>query len=77
MVHNGYKTFNLPALLVEELKVWRMAFSNASGKSMSYADIIYEMIRALPTTHPDVMAEMEHILAKHPELTVSLRETNK
>ena len=44
MAKNGYTTLNLPSSLVEELKVWRMAFGNAYGKPVSYADMLRGML---------------------------------
>ena len=68
MAKNGYTTLNLPTALVEELKIWRMAFNGAYGRSMSYAEILRSMIDCLPETEPGVVLEMDHLLSQHKEL---------
>lgn len=68
MAKNGYTTLNLPSALVEELKVWRMAFSNAYGKPVSYGEMIRGMLDCLEDTEPGVFEELETILTKHPDL---------
>ncbi len=68
MAKNGYTTLNLPTALVEELKVWRMAFNTSYGKTISYAEIIRGMLDSLEDTEPGVVAEMDEIIKKHPEL---------
>ncbi len=74
MAKNGYTTLNLPSTLVEELRVWRMAFSNAYGKSVSYGEMIRSMIDSLEDSDPGVVAEMDVILKKHPELSQVIGE---
>lgn len=68
MAKNGYTTLNLPTSLVEELKVWRMAFNTSYGKSISYAEMIRGMLDSLEDTEPGVVEEMDGIMKKHPEL---------
>lgn len=68
MAKNGYTTLNLPTALVDELKVWKMAFGASYGKVVSYAEMIRGMLDSLEDTEPGVVAEMEEILKKHPEL---------
>lgn len=72
MAKTGYTTLNLPTALVEELKVWRMAFNNAYGKSVSYGDMIRGMLDSLEDTEPGVVEELETIIKKHPELQEKL-----
>ena len=72
MAKTGYTTLNLPTALVEELKVWRMAFNNAYGKSVSYGDMIRGMLDSLEDTDPGVVEELETIIKKHPELQEKL-----
>lgn len=72
MGKNGYTTLNLPTALVEELKIWRMAFNNASGKQVSYGEMIRSMLDSLKDTHPDVVSEMMEFLEKHPELASTI-----
>lgn len=68
MAKNGYTTLNLPTALVDELKVWRMAFAASYGKVVSYAEMIRGMLDSLDDTEPGVVAEMDEILKKHPRL---------
>ena len=68
MAKNGYTTLNLPSALVEELKVWRTAFSTAYGKSVTYADMLRGMLDSLEDSEPGVVDELNRLLEKHPEL---------
>lgn len=72
MAKTGYTTLNLPTALVEELKVWRMAFNNAYGKSVTYGDMLRGMLDSLEDSDPGVVSELETLLAKHPELKEKL-----
>lgn len=58
----------LPTALVEERKVWKMAFSASYGGPVSYAEMIRGMLDSLEDSEPGVVAEMDEILKKHPEL---------
>lgn len=68
MAKNGYTTLNLPTALVEELKIWKMAFAASYGKVVSYAEMFRGMLDSLDDTEPGVVAEMDEILKKHPKL---------
>lgn len=68
MAKNGYTTLNLPTALVEELRVWRMAFNNAYGKTVSYGEMIRSMLDSLKDSDPGVVEELDIILNRHPEL---------
>lgn len=68
MAKNGYTTLNLPITLVEELRVWRMAFNNAYGKTVSYGEMIRSMLDSLEDSDPGVVEELDVIIKKHPEL---------
>ena len=68
MAKNGYTTLNLPTALVDELRVWKMAFTASYGKVVSYAEMIRGMLDSLDDTEPGVVAEMDKILKKHPRL---------
>ena len=63
-----YTPLNLPKTLVEELKVWRLAFCAAYGKTVSYGEMIRGMLDSLEDSDPAVVDELETILKKHPEL---------
>lgn len=62
------KTITLPTALVEELKVWRMAFNASYGKEVSYGEMIRGMLDSLEVTEPGVVKELERIVEKQPEL---------
>lgn len=68
MAKNGYKTLNLPASLVDELLVWKMAFTAAYGKPISYGEMIRGMLDSLEDTEPGVVEELDALVKKHPEL---------
>ena len=64
----NYTTLNLPTALVEELKIWRLAFTAAYGKNISYAQMIRGMLDSLEDTDPGVVEELDLIMKRHPEL---------
>ena len=68
MAKNSYTPLNLPGALVDELKVWKMAFSASYGRPVSYAEMIRGMLESLEDTEPGVVAELDDIMKKHPEL---------
>ena len=68
MAKNGYTTLNLPSALVEELRIWHIAFCNAYGKPVTYADMLRGMLVSLEDSDPSVVKELEILLEKHPEL---------
>ena len=63
-----YTPLNLPKALVEELKIWRMAFNNAYGKTVSYGEMLRGMLDSLEQTEPGVVDELNSIMEKHPDL---------
>ena len=63
------KTLTLPSALVEELKIWRMAFNASYGKEVSYGEMIRGMLDSLEMTEPGVVKELEKIVEKDPGLT--------
>jgi len=64
----NYTTLNLPTALVEELKIWRLAFNASYGKNVSYAQMIRGMLDSLEDTDPGVVEELNLIMKRHPEL---------
>ena len=58
----------LPKELADELKVWKMAFSNSCGHPVSYAEMFRGMLDSLEDTQPDVFEEFDRLVMKHPEL---------
>lgn len=66
---NQYKSFNLPANLVEELKIWRQAFMIAEGRTVSYGEMIRVMLDSISSVKPEVIREMDFLIERHPELT--------
>lgn len=77
MKDNGYKPLNLPSPLVEELKVWKTAFSAAYGRPVSYAEMIRSLLDYIPETEPDVEEQLDQITQKHPELLEKLGRWGK
>lgn len=63
-----YTPLNLPKPLVEELKVWRMAFCASYGKTVSYGEMIRGMLDSLEDSDPGVVEELNGLVEKHPEL---------
>ena len=68
MAKTEYTTLNLPKALVEELKVWRMAFCSAYGKQVSYGEMLRGMLDWLEDSDPGVVEEMDRLVKKHPDL---------
>lgn len=68
MAKNGYTTLNLPTSLVEELKIWRMAYCSAYGRTVSYSEMLRGMLDTLNKFEPGVVEELERIIEKHPDL---------
>ena len=68
MAKTEYTTLNLPKSLVEELKVWRMAYCTAYGKQVSYSEMLRGMLDSIEKSEPDVVEELERIIEKHPDL---------
>ncbi len=63
-----YTPLNLPKALVEELKVWRLAFCASYGRTVSYGEMIRSMLDSMEDSDPGVLDELGRILEKHPEL---------
>ncbi len=68
MARKRYTALNLPLSLVDELKVWRMAFTASYGHPISYAEMIRGMLDSLDDSDPGVVDELDRIIKKHPEL---------
>ena len=62
-----YATIKLSRELVEELRVWKMAFSAAYGRKVSYTEIIRGLFDSIEDSDPGVQEEFERILEQHPE----------
>ena len=63
-----YTPLNLPKTLVEELKIWRLAFSAFFGRTVSYGEMIRSMLSSMEDSNPGILDELGRILEKHPEL---------
>lgn len=74
MSTKSFTTINLPTPLVEELKIWRMAFCSAYGRSVTYGEMIRGMLNSLEDSDPSVFEEMGRILTKHPGLWEKMPE---
>ena len=67
-------TITLPTALVEELKIWKMAFTASYGKEVSYGEMIRGMLDSLEVTEPGVVKELERIVEKDTELMNVIRQ---
>ena len=67
-----YASLNLPKPLVEELKVWKMAFAAAYGRQVSYGQMIRGMLDSLEDSDPGVVEELNGMVDRHPELQEKL-----
>ncbi len=67
-----YAPLNLPKTLVEELKIWKMAFTAAYGRVVSYGEMIRGMLDSLEDSDPGVVEELDAIVKRHPELIEKL-----
>ena len=74
MTRIEYTPLNLPKGLVEELKVWKMAFTAAYGRNVSYGEMIRGMLDTLEESDPAVVQELDAILTRHPELAGKMGE---
>ena len=74
MTRIEYTPLNLPKGLVEELKVWKIAFTAAYGRNVSYGEMIRGMLDTLEESDPAVVQELDAILTRHPELAGKMGE---
>ena len=72
MAKTEYATLNLPKALVEEMKIWRMAFCAAYGKTVSYGQMLRGMLDSLENSEPTVHEELCSLVEKHPEMVKKL-----
>ena len=72
-VNIKYGALNIPESLVDELKVWKMAFSMSYGRTVSYAEMIRSMLYSIPQSDPDVFEALEKILEMNPELKEKIK----
>ena len=71
-----YSGLNLPESLVEELKIWKMAYALAYGRTISYAEIIRKMIDIIPEHDPAVKESLSRLLEMNPELASKIANKN-
>ena len=69
-----YTPLNLPKDLVEELKIWKMAFTAAYGRTVSYGEMLRGMLDSLEDSDPGVVDELDAIITRHPELASKMAE---
>ena len=69
MAKKSFKSFNLPADLVDELKIWRQAYIIAAGRTVSYGEMIRGWIDAIDGNEPDITKAMDMLIENRPELT--------
>ena len=67
MAKKSFKSFNLPADLVDELKIWRQAYMIAAGRTVSYGEMIRGWIDGIDSNEPDVTKAMDMLVENHPE----------
>ena len=72
-VNIKYGALNIPESLVDELKVWKMAFSMSYGRTVSYAEMIRSMLDSIPQSDPEVSEALEKILEMNPELKEKIK----
>lgn len=68
-----YTSLNLPKALVEELKIWRMAFCASYGRSVSYGEMIRGMLDCLAEIEPNVVEERDRLVQRNPSLLEKMR----
>lgn len=68
-----YTSLNLPKALVEELKIWRMAFCASYGRSVSYGEMIRGMLDCLAGSDPNVVEELDRLVQRNPSLLEKMR----
>lgn len=74
---SGYSSVNLPADLVEELKVWRQAFGVCQGRPVTYAEMFRMMLDDMDSAEPDVVAVLDEMAQRHPELAAKIGRFGK
>lgn len=72
MIKSEFKPLNLPKSLVEELKVWKRAYSNVYNRQVSYGEMIRGMLDSMSEIEPAVVEELDHMVELHPEIMDSL-----
>lgn len=77
MAKTEYTALNLPKVLVEEMKIWRMAFCASYGKQVSYGEMLRGMLDSLGDSEPGVVAEMDRLIKNHPELAEKMGNFNQ
>ena len=68
MAKKSFKSFNLPADLVDELKIWRQAYMIAAGRTVSYGEMIRGWIDSIDSNEPDVTKAVDMLIENRPEL---------
>lgn len=72
-----YASLRLPAALIDELKLWKQAASNAAMRPVSYAEFIRGILDSLDETEPDVTHEMDRMIESHPEIAKKIGRAAK
>ena len=58
----------LSTSLVNELNVWKDAFSAVRGRNVTYSEMFDTLLSHMPETEPEIMAEFERMGARNPEI---------
>ncbi len=64
----AYASINLPKCMIEELKIWKAAYTASYGAPKTYEEMLRGMLDTLQDTEPAVHAEFCRIVDNHPEL---------
>lgn len=68
-----YASINLPKSMIEELKVWKAAFTASYGEPKTYEEMLRGMLDSLEETEPGVYEEFERIIEKNPKLIEKIK----
>ena len=64
-----FATLRIPVELMEELKVWKMAFERSYNRgSLTYEFMLRGMLDSLELSEPDVVAELDRMVKEDPSL---------
>ena len=73
----AFTAIRLPSSLVEELKVWKVAFERSYGRGpLTYEFMIRGMLDCLEETEPGVFEELKKMMEEEPALLEKLGKYN-
>lgn len=68
MSKKQFSSFNIPSALLEEMKLWRAAFTAAYGRNVTYEQMLRSMLDGLEDSEPAVWAAMERMAEANPAI---------